>query len=96
MLPVDREKRWLKLKGCRNAARMWRADLDMWVFVPMNPDKDFKIVPPKFEPRKIVFKKHVQFEPFIIKSSPEQKKRHQMLARIKAKKEKMRRSEKSL
>jgi len=79
--PVDREKRWLKLKGCRNAARMWRSDLNMWVFVPMNPDKDFKIVPPKFEPRKIVFSKP-QFKPFIIKSSPEQMKKKSFAVRL--------------
>jgi len=74
---IDREKRWIKTKGSRNAARMWREDLGMWVYVPMNPDKDFNIVPPKMGGKKVILRKFKQFEPIVIKSSPEQKKRHQ-------------------
>ena len=53
MTPKDREKRWIKQKGCRNAARMWREDLGMWVVVPMNIDKSFTFVTPKWEAKKV-------------------------------------------
>ena len=72
--PVNREKRWLKQKGCKNAARMWREDMKMWVVVPMDPEKPFSYIAPEWRPRKVVFKR---MKPVIFKSSPEQKKRHQ-------------------
>lgn len=33
--PKDGEKRWIRRKGCKNAAKQWRQDLQMWVVVPM-------------------------------------------------------------
>jgi hypothetical protein len=74
MTPKDREKRWIKQKGCRNAARMWREDMGMWVVVPMNIDKPFTYVTPKWEAKKVYFKK-TKMKPIVFKSSPEQKAR---------------------
>lgn len=51
--PKDREKRWVRLKGCKNVAKMWRADMGMWVIVPMVPEKEFKYVSPKREITKV-------------------------------------------
>lgn len=51
--PVDREKRWLREKGCKNVARMWRADLGMWTIVPMFIDREFHYETPVWEPREV-------------------------------------------
>lgn len=73
MKPKDREKRWVKDKGCKNCARMWREDMGMWVIVPMNPDKEFKHEIPEWKPKKIVKKVKIVF-----KSSEAQKARHRV------------------
>lgn len=47
--PVHGEKRWVRLKGCKNVAKMWREDMGMWVIVPMVPEKEFKYTTPKIK-----------------------------------------------
>ena len=56
--PVDREKRWLKEKGCKNVARMWREDLGMWVITPMVVGEEFKYQTPERKPEKVYLKRH--------------------------------------
>ena len=73
MKPIDREKRWVKTKGSRNAAKMWREDLGMWVYVPMYEDRDFNIVYPEM---KVSSTPKPAFEPYVINSSEKQKERH--------------------
>lgn len=51
--PKHLEKRWVRLKGCKNVAKMWREDLGMRVIVPMVPEKEFKYVTPKREIEKV-------------------------------------------
>ena len=73
MTPKDREKRWVREKGSKNCARMWREDFGMWVICPMNPDKEMKYITPVWEPREVAFGK---VKKIVFKSSEAQKKRH--------------------
>jgi len=74
--PVDREKRWLKEKGCKNVARMWREDMNMWVVVPMKDGVEMKYVTPEWEPHEVALGR---VKKIVFKSSPEQKARWQAL-----------------
>ena len=56
---IHGEKRWVRLKGCKNVARMWRSDLGVWVIVPMVLEKDFKYVPPEPNLEKVTMKKSI-------------------------------------
>lgn len=82
---VDREKRWLKEKGCKNVARMWRADLGMWTIVPMREGKEFHYETPVWEPREVALGK---MKKITFKMSDSQKARWQSSQPQKSHKEK--------
>ena len=70
--PKDREKRWLKEKGCKNCARMWREDMRMWVIVPMKEGVEMKYMTPVWEPHEVAFGR---VKKMVFKSSEAQKAR---------------------
>lgn len=51
--PIHGEKRWVRTKGAKNCAKMWREDMQMWVIVPMVIGKEVKYETPKREIEKV-------------------------------------------
>jgi hypothetical protein len=51
--PKHGEKRWVRTKGAKNCAKMWREDMGMWVIVPMVPEREFKYVTPPVSMEKV-------------------------------------------